>query len=314
MLCCTRIVSKAIRMGARFILKEQDSAGLWRDYLLTPGPSLAWTTAWVAWSLSEVIPDEIAARHALQASRKALNSIRGEAGWGYNPKVAADADTTAWVLRVMAKLGDLCTRQATSYLQPFITERGGVRTFQRPERYGKWSQEHADVAPIAGLALIECKGDEILVKRLRNWCLSQQKENGSWASFWWSTDSYATAWTLAFLNSSGGIPAAVLERSHNWVARQEVAESAFELACRLLILVSVGQAAQLLCQRTVDTLQGLQLMDGGWPASSTLRVPHQQGDCALTPSYEDRKRLVSTAVATQSLKLWSSTRKSCVIA
>lgn len=290
-------------------MAAQNSDGFWRDYSLPSGPSTAWTSACIAWSLAHS-PLSAQRRHALERSRVAIHSHRLAGGWGYNFEGEPDSDTTAWVFRLMAKLSDSCAREASKYLEPFLGESGGVRTFSDPERFGTWAQEHIDVTPTVGLALVESASDEALIARLRAWCLAKQCASGGWDSFWWSTDAYAVAGNLEFLNSSGGIPANVLEGCRRWLLSQGRMESAFEGAHLLTSAVLLGAVEETKCLSLVNDLLSSQMSDGSWPASCVLQVPHQSSDEAEVLLYDDCKRLMSTAMASQSLKTWLQAKAS----
>jgi hypothetical protein len=297
-------VNHAVCAAEQFLTNAQNPDGLWRDYLLAPGASMAWTTGCVGWSLAN-LPMGGGQRHAVHAASEALRSIRCSRGWGYNSDTAPDADTTAWVLRVMAKVADPLTRDATRYLEPFVSDSGGVRTFQQRDRFGNWAQEHADVTPVVGLALVECGADGVLVNRMRDWSMAKQRPDGGWSSFWWSTDCYATARNLEFLDSSGGIPSRVRDGCREWLRNQDAPRSAFEGANQLMIMVTVGMREETGCAPFVNALLRSQMSDGSWPASTVLRVPDQReenGDDI--PTYRDAKRLMSTAMMDQSLKVW----------
>jgi len=288
----------------------QDSDGFWRDYSVPSGPSTAWTSACIAWSLAHS-PLSAERRRALERSRVAIHSHRLTGGWGYNFESEPDSDTTAWVFRLMAKLSDPCAREASKYLEPFLGESGGVRTFPDLERFGTWAHEHADVTPNAGSALVESGSDDgVRAARLRAWCLAKQRGGGGWESFWWSTDAYAVARNLEFLNLSGGIPTTVLEACRRWLLSQSRMESAFEGAHLLLSAVLLEAIEETKCLCLVNDLLSSQMSDGSWPASCVLQVPHQSSDEAEVLLYDDCKRLMSTAMASQSLKTWLQAKAS----
>jgi hypothetical protein len=296
-------VYAAVRAAEAFLMAAQDSDGFWRDYSLPPGPSTGWSSACIAWSLvNSSLSAEL--RRAVERSRVAIHSHRLSGGWGYNFEGEPDADTTAWVLRLMAKLSDPCARDAARYLEPFLSESGGVRTFSTPKRFGTWAHEHIDVTPTVGLALVENASGEALIARLRAWCLAKQRPDGGWDTFWWSTDSYAVARNLEFLNSSGGIPANVVEGCWRWLFAQGVMRSSFEGAHLLLSAIFIGAMEEANCLRLVSDLLASQLSDGSWPASPVLQVPHQWDDEAEILLYDDCKRLMSTAMVLRSLSSW----------
>ena len=296
-------VYEAVRAAEGFLIAAQDSDGFWRDYSVPSGPSTAWTSACIAWSLvNSSLSAEL--RYAVERGRVAIHSHRLSGGWGYNFEGEPDADTTAWVLRLIAKLSDPCAREASKYLEPFLGESGGVRTFSDPERFGTWAHEHADVTPNAGSALVESASGAVLIARLRAWCLAKQRTDGGWDSFWWSTDAYAVARNLEFLRSSGGIPANVVEAGRKWLFAQGAMRSSFEGAHLLLSAIFTGALEEANCLCLVDDLLASQRSDGAWPASCVLQVPHQWNDDAGILLYDDCKRLMSTAMVLQSFRLW----------
>jgi hypothetical protein len=75
----TRQAGIAVSRGTQYLLAHQDRAGLWHDYSLPPGPSDAWSTAWVGWSLAAAEGPATGARwHAATA----LLALRQCDGWG----------------------------------------------------------------------------------------------------------------------------------------------------------------------------------------------------------------------------------------
>jgi hypothetical protein len=201
----------------------------------------------------------------------------------------------------MARMQHPCIRDAARYLAPFIEQGGGVRTFPS-QRFGTWAQTHADVTPVAGLALLECAGDPDIIQQLRSWSLANQSAEGGWHSFWWSTDAYATARNLEFLAASGGLTDTAIHSARRWFASQSPAGSSFEAAQHLIIAALL----KIPSDQLADNLIRLQLPDGSWPASTVLLVPNQMND-GLLSTHADSRRLMSTAMALHALT-WPLTR------
>ena len=287
----------SIQAAAQFLIAHQDTDGLWRDYRLPPGPSTSWTSACVAWCLAAAVPQS----PALQVAVQALHANWKTGGWGYNSSTAIDADSTAWVLRFMARMQHPCISDATRYLSPFIAQGGGVHTFPS-QRFGTWAHQHADVTPVVGLALLECGGDPDIIEQLRTWSLANQSSEGHWHSFWWSTHAYATARNLEFLAASGGLTGIAIHSARRWFASQSPASSSFEAAQHLII----STLLKIPSDQLADNLIRLQIPDGGWPASPVLIVPDQM-NAGLPSTHADSKRLMSTAMALHALT-WPLTR------
>jgi hypothetical protein len=296
-----RLGDAALDAALAFLLAGRDGDGLWRDYQLAPGASWAWSTGWIGWAVTQMV-DRDQAADLLRPTVEALDGIRQPRGWSYNPRIAADADSTAWVLRLLAALHDPRARELSALLLPFITEEGGVRTFLGPQRFGSWAREHGDVTPMAGLALAECGGDGAAIERLRRWVLEHRVRGRGWRSFWWDTDRYATAWSLAFLDSSGGIPEPVRATVAGWARRQAPPSNALELALELNAMLSAAMPGAAACARA---LLARQQPDGSWPPSAALLVPEQRRvGFQLSRPNADPRGLMTTALAAQALCRW----------
>jgi hypothetical protein len=297
-------IEKAIAGGEGFLLNHHDADGFWRDYALPPGPSEAWTTAYVGWVLANA-PTSVRSVNALRSAADALHTIRRSTGWGYNRTTATDADSTAWTWRFLASLDDLRGVAAAPSLHPYLSKDGGARTFLHIERFGTWALHHADVTPVVGLALIEIGSEHLIVDRVRRASLESRRADGIWTSFWWSTDAYATARNLEFLAASGGLPREVSRAARDWLLSLTRPSSPSEAAHHLMIATTLGICREAICMPIVEMLLDSQLDDCGWGPSSVLRVPNQWKEKAQQdPVYEDTRRLMSTAMAIQALKAW----------
>jgi hypothetical protein len=176
-------------------------------------------------------------------------------------------------------------------LSPYLDESGWAHTFADPS-FGTWAWAHADVTPAAGLALMAGRGPSWAVELLRDACLAARESDGTWLSFWWTTDAYAVALNLEFLDASGGIPADAAEAIRDWLAVVPAAASAFESAQ----LVATAALVAADAREHVSELVARQRHDGGWPASAVLLVPSQETG-APGAGQADVRRLLTTATA-----------------
>ena len=295
-------VTEAIRHGSRYLVAKQDPDGFWRDFALPPGASSTWVTACVAYSLVEQSPSGTQAQ-ALASAAEAVQAAHKPAGWGYNQKVAPDADTTAWVVRWFRRVGAALPIDPVSCLRVYLGTSGGARTFLNQPRYGCWAVEHVDVTPVVGLALAEAGAPTSLIRRLREWILTRRNSDGVWNSFWWSFDAYATARNVEFLVRSGGIPEATREHVQRFLRIQCSPESAMEgahlLMAHALVETEAGEA-----ERLVQMLLEWQLDQGGWPSSRVLKVPGQRAGDNGEAVFADVQGLMSTAMAVIALRMY----------
>lgn len=297
-----RQASIAISRGTQYLLANQDRTGLWHDYFLPPGPSDAWSTAWVGWSLAAA--GDPAARARRQAAT-ALLALRQRDGWGYNRSTGADADTTAWTVRFLASLGALGDAPVHACLTGYLDALGHAHTF--PGMPSSWGAAHADVTPAVGLALLAVAAPQETVLRVRQAVLSARTPGGGWRSFWWSTDAYATAWALAFLSRSGGIPARVRSEDLDWLAARRASASALESACLLLAAATVSCGSCPIATNFVDELlDAFDSAAGAWCPSPVLLVPSTDspGGSNADTAHADGNRLMTTAISCAALRRW----------
>lgn len=305
-----RLADPALDAALGFLVAARDEDGLWRDFPLASGASWTWTTGWVGWSLTRLLEADAAAR-LLRPTVQALDTARKPGGWGSSPRSAADADSTAWVLRLFAALKDPRAFELSELLLDFIAWDGGVRPTSGPQRYGLAAQDHGDVTPVAGLALAECGGSEAALERLRGWVL-QHQSRGGWLSCRWNSDCYATAWSLAFLDASGGIPAPVRAGMPDWAARQPPAASALELALQLEVMLTAGLPG---AAGPANALLAQQAPDGSFPPSALMLMSDQRrGGLDIARPVADTRGLVTTAFAAQALARWSRAEQGAVTA
>lgn len=306
-------VTDAVQQAEQFLVQQQHPDGCWRDYQLEPGASEAWTTAVVLYSLTSCQPSSIPVP-IVNAAIQALLDLQRPTGWGYNRNTATDGDSTAWACRALAGLHALPGAFLAAILQNHILENGSTRTFLLEERFGSWAGHHADVQPMIGMALLKCYANETsnqapnltrLIFSLRNHCILTA-DNKCWKAFWWTSDAYAIAINLEFLQTSGGIPEKIRQAATLWLIQTHNPQSAFEAAQMLKIALLCGAEPDI-TGNLIQYLLKKQLTDGSWASAKLLLVPQQfeqsQQENKERPAYADTKRLMSTAMAMAALKM-----------
>lgn len=291
-------VSELRRRIARaegFLREAQTADGLWPDFVLEPGASDAWTTAVVAFALAQP-PVDPESMTTLRTAADALHRLPRAGGWGYNLRAAPDADSTAWVLRFLGYVDDLRGLDAPTFLQRFLDEAGAAHTFRGAE-FGTWRDAHADVTPVAGLALVAVAAPAMIVERVRSAVLAALGSETPWRAFWWTADAYAVARNLEFLAASGGVPDPAANVVRAWlpsVSPGSGLEAAQLLTCAVL-------TARKLAPLHAARLLRLQRADGSWAPSPTLLVPSQSSG-ERSPAAADVRASFTTAMAVLALK------------
>jgi hypothetical protein len=155
---------------------------------------------------------------------------------------------------------------------------------------------------MALLALTEENRHTPIIDSTVRFLHAQQTAEGTWNSYWWRTDLYPTAISIAALAAIGAVlPTAprLAEKEANGAPH-----TPFEVALLLRILVSLGRTDEN--ASLLERLRGMQLHDGSWRSYPTLRVTNQnvQDPWAKTNAgtvYCDDRRLFTTATVLYAL-------------
>ena len=315
--------------GVEFLLERQGADGLWSDFHLAPGLSDEWITGYVGDRLAHVSGTEAALDRAW-AGLVARRSERGGRGWGYNLHVPQDADSTSWALRLAQHIGhgdDDVAVDARASLSAFRHQDGVLGTYgptgdiarfigvDPGGDFGGWTAGHACVTAAAARVTGRVLGEPTFVTALRGLVdaralLALQRPDGRWRSYWWASDTFATALAVEAL---ADIPEArdAIARAGQWAltALESAGLTAFEIAN----LVTVAAVAGVDHDTAVRALTFTMLRDGSWPPSALLRVPHPQDtdpDAVIdwTPGgriegavVEDLRRVFTTATVVHAL-------------
>jgi hypothetical protein len=291
-------IETAIFRGLGFVLAQQDREGSWTDWALPPGSSSEWTTAHIGFRLSGLggpFRREVA-EPLDRAARWLLAHRFPDGGWGYNPAVESDADSTALAILFLTASGHPRPREAYDHLRRFQRPDGGFSTFLPDGLMESWGRSHPEIAPVALLALQTDPSGvpaEVTARGL-DWILRARRGDGAWNAFWWSTPlpaSEANLVLLAALGSPEEVPA---------VLRRWETDDSLEAAHLLSITAAAGCAERIddLARQLIDGQDG----DGVWQGRPALRIPPRNcerpwDEEVSGPLFADPMRLFTTATA-----------------
>jgi squalene-hopene/tetraprenyl-beta-curcumene cyclase len=275
--------SETLARGMEFVLAGQAADGFWRDFLTPAGEASEWPTGFVAATLRGAGAD---AAVPLGRAADALVAVQNaDGGWGYNEAVPSDADSTAWALLFLARLGgrERACRRAASCLRSHQRDDGGVATYResgairrfmgvgRWMRFAGWCRPHTEVTAIAGRALAALDGDGVeAADAAWRHVRSQQRSDGSWSSYWWTSPHYTTQQAVELALLMGDREA--VRRAAAWASGRMPDEPAFAAALSLRILLAAGGGGPAV-DRALSHICDLQSADGGWPSEPIMRIP-----------------------------------------
>lgn len=296
-------VTESLLRAAAFLCAHQDEDGAWRDFVMPPGRSDAWVTAYVGRALQRIDDGELAPRLE-RAATWLVEHTEDDGGWSYRAgHVPSDADSTAHVLAFLAASGRGAIEGYARLLRFQLTD-GSFCTYDHSPDVGSWGASHACVTPAATHALLDVvAADHIRVRSAVDWLAAEGRDE-SWQSFWWTTPWYACALALEVLVRAGR----AIDRETIRSRLQALGEpgSIFDQAMAVRCHAALGDEDAVARGRLL--LLAAQRSDGSWPSVPMLRIvrnaytrPWLEADAG--PVVADDRRLFTTATVVHALAL-----------
>ncbi|MGH1386568.1 prenyltransferase/squalene oxidase repeat-containing protein [Kordia sp.] len=250
-----------------YLLHIQHENGSWGDYYLPVGTSIHWITAYVGYALAE-IGHTRGFEKAFEAAQKAATYLETQRdynkGWGYNATTGADADSTAWTVRLFKILKKPVRKEDEAFLQSHWKVSGGFSTYKDKNH---WADAHPCVTPIAFMGL-STENQRELYPELLQYLKTIAPNNGKWPSYWWKNHLYSTYHYLELFNN---MQIAEEEFYQTIELENSTSTTAFELALKIGIM----QYRDTDTNASVLQLLNRQLLDGRFPGGYNLRVTDQ---------------------------------------
>lgn len=283
----------ALERGLEYLCAMQDEPACWTDFYLPTGTSDAWVTAFAGLSLVERYQE-----HAHRGAAWLLSNSKASGGWGYNSSVAADADSTAFAVLLLSRLGMAVPPVALDFLWRHYRLGGGFCTYDFDDPEHQWTNPCADVtaSALAALHAAAQVSQAQLRTHFEDLLRPRQQPDGSWSGYWWNESNYPSALVLNVWDAAGQ-PETMYPPSPSAVSTN------FEAASALLIATYLKDAAAAAAY-TADLLAA-QHSDGAWPGDAQLKVPPshpQRNPYQRTLVIQDRRRIFTTAQVTRSLE------------
>ncbi len=175
--------------------------GFWVDFTACHGGSTSWTTSYVARHLAENSKN---LERLAPIKDKIIFNQRKDGGWAYNHTAVSDSDTTANCLSFLHNFQG--TQETIEEGIEFLLkhqnrENGGFSTYREDnlQQYVKalsldgWCSPNIESTASAVNTLIKIGYERDEIKKALNFIASNQKEDGSWEPYWWSSREYITS-------------------------------------------------------------------------------------------------------------------------
>lgn len=263
-------VRLALERGVEALLRAAESLGRWSDFTLPVGTSTTWVTAYVANALLDVrgtLPaNAVLVQTCGFAAKWILEQFRQSDGWGYNEAIETDADSTAYCTLLLLR-ERLEASAGIAALMSFARDDGGFGTFRRTDPNDAWGLSHSDVLPTVLRALRRTEFDRGAMQ-----ILASREDGGSWRSYWWESDLYATEANLRLLSEAGMYEECQV--SLDWLLDRSISQIAFEqaLCLRAMATLRLDPKQNVVREQLIQSLLESQCDDGSWRGSAALRV------------------------------------------
>lgn len=268
--------------------------GGWTDFFVTAGPSSSWVSGYVGLALARAaaspwLPDadRAAARAAAHRAADALLGQHRDGAWGWSPATRADADSTAWAVRLLAATGRPIPAPTWEVLDRHRCVQG-YRTY-RSTATGSWTAAPPEVTAVVLLAQLEAgRLDRGTAGVLWDgWCDAAAASGPAdgprpepdarasaapfrvWGSPWWADAAHPSALVRSAGVACGRDVPPPPEVMAQEAANRPVAHLSAVLWARALGGAESGVIAAELFRRRHPA--------GGWAGDTVVRVPAQDG-------------------------------------
>jgi len=316
-------IRDGIELAVGYLKAAQSADGLWRDFRTPAGEASEWVTAFVL-AMTADLPDMQDVSR--DAAARLLRCQRSDGGWGYNPRVPSDADSTAWALVALERETSqrpTSTWRALDFLRRHqdiksggfatYTPSSGIAQFigvQDPLVTAGWCSPHVCVSALA-IRAISARLRDPRQSFLSNAAAFVSNERGSgplWNTYWWKGQAYVTylclraLWSVRLLGREEVFDAldtavSFQQSDGGWQDASTGEPDIFETALWLLALLIYPserftdnrlQAARMLLRA--------QLPDGSWPVLPILQIPPPSSGLEDLPRTEWRRGGTGTGV------------------
>lgn len=300
--CRKTIINNALNKAKRALFNSMTENKRWLDYYLPVGQSDIWVTAYILFQLQNLSLTVEQSLLYKNAKKWLLNQATSQ-GWGYNSSTPPDSDSTSLALLSL----NLTNKKAKSFLNKInlnCKSENGYSTYNPNIYKGSWVEAVDDVSPYVLLARHKYNRDSST--ELPDFIRNNQLENGSWSSYWWTSDLYATYGYLLYFNKIGTEPSNSAELLHYIENYQPICD--FDSALLVNCLYFLGSKKNNF--KLISQLINQQQENGLWKGSALLRLPKEdlvkpKNKIEGTVLYKDMNGYFTTALTINALNHYS---------
>lgn len=326
-------INQEMLLSFRFLINQLDDFS-WEDFLTNAGFGKNWVTGYILTHITEEGDEN---ELLLKVFEKLLKS-----GGRYNEYIVEDADSTNFLIRAMAFFEEKPTKEIINRWCNFRKPNGGFSTYYKNDikramkmddsaNFIGWFTPQCCVTAVSCWAASFYKNIpeiERIYETSKHFLLTHQLPAGNWKSYWWSSDIYATSFSILALYNDKKVETKVIEKALQYIIKTQQSEGFWEgnheastfftaMAINVLIQLHIkkiyGDLNQYI-EKGIAWLKRNQYEDGSWKTARILRIPlpeelHPENvndwritSFGLNCVVDDHKRVFTTATVYQTLK------------
>lgn len=333
----TKLIVENIALDRRLslsidFLRNQLKNNAWEDFLTNAGFGKNWVTSYVL--------TQIGNKDITNSLHKVYNLLVSSGG-RYNEHIVEDADSINFLIRSMRLFSEAPSDDLIRRWCNFQKVNGGFSTYYKNDiKLAMKIDESADFTgwftPQSCVTAVACWAASLyqdvpavkhIYEKSKRFLLMNQAENGSWSSYWWVSDIYATTFSVLALLDDPKVDANVIDRAIRYIVKLQQPSGYWEgyhepsvfftaMAINVLIEQSKRTKRSDLKQAIETGISWLvtnQYDDGSWKTTRILRLPlpnelnpntvndWRRTSFGLNCLVDDHKRVFTTATVYNTL-------------
>jgi hypothetical protein len=281
----------AIDSALNYLKTNLNDSCFWIDFLTNAGYGKEWVTGYVLSMIGEIDT-------SITFLNKPLNSLLASQG-GYNNQIVQDGDSSNFLIKTSTIFSKDISKDRLENWLAFSNSNGGWSTYfdngikksmklPLDSDFTGWFSPQICVTAVAAWVAKDFKDETIskVYDKTVKYIMSNQNNDGSWNSYWWTENIYATAFALLSIPKneentdviSKAISYLLQKQNSNGSWNNVGIESSFYTALALKALIDFKMyfnksALQPLIKKGVEWLIDNQMNDGSWKVSRILQLP-----------------------------------------
>lgn len=320
-------INKELELSLDF-LKSQLEDDSWEDFLTNAGFGRNWVTGYI---LTQMVGNIQKPEFLQKVFDRLLRS-----GGRYNEYIVEDADSMNFLIKSMSLFGMKPSKEIIRKWCNFRKPNGGFSTYYKNDikhamnlddsaNFIGWFMPQKCVTAVACWAAAahrEMPEVQTIYETAKQFLLSNQNPEGSWSSYWWTSDIYATAFSIMALLDDPDVERSAIDHALQYIIKTQQPEGGFwesyhepstfftAIAINALIQLHIqkkyGDLSQYI-NNGITWLRKNQYDDGSWKTARILRLPFpdelnpanikdwRRTSFGLNCLVDDHKRVFTTA-------------------